>query len=82
MSGTLFERNEEGSREKGGIPGKWASEVDEAGRQTAVVILLIPIRIAWHILRPLLVVLLMSTLIEHLLEELELGAGACEEGGR
>ena len=54
---------------------------ERAGRQTTVVMLLIPIRIARHILRLLVAMLLMSPLVEHLFEELELGIDAREEDG-
>ena len=50
------------------------------GGQTAIVVLLIPIRITRHILRCLMM-LLLSALVEHLLEELELGVCACDEKG-
>ena len=45
---------------------------------TIVVVLLIPTRITRHILRRLMM-LLLSAVVEHLLEELELGVCACNE---
>ena len=48
------------------------------GINTIVVVLLIPIRVTGHILRRLVMLLLLSA-IEHLLEELELGGCACDE---
>jgi len=47
------------------------------GRNTTIVVLLVPIRVAGYILWLLL--LLLPALIEHLLEELELGFCACDE---
>ena len=49
------------------------------GGNTRVVVLLIPTRIAGHILRRCLTLLLLLSAIEHLLEELELGICAGNE---
>lgn len=46
--------------------------------QTIVIIFLIPIRVASYVLRLLTLLLLLSSL-EHLLEELELCIGTCDE---
>lgn len=51
-------------------------------RHAVLVILLVPIRVARHVLRLLSVLLLLSAVVEHLLEELELcGGGADEKEG-
>ena len=55
-------------------------EKDYKQGNTIVIVLLIPVRVARHVLRCLMMMLL-PTLVEHLLEELELGICACEEEG-